>query len=820
VLIAAATATLGFAPGARAATATAAATDTTAATGQGTTSLSEVVVQARRSSENLQRVPVAVTVVTPKAIDSAGVFEPTTLANLTPGLTVPATISDRENVVYTIRGQSYSYSNQFNAVLTYLNDVPVTQIDHGMFFDLDNVQILRGPQGTQFGRVTDGGNVMLYPKRPSNQFDGYVEGKVGDYNLRDVTAALNIPVIPDKLMIRGAMDLSRRDGFTQNLVTGKDLDNVNYDAFRVGIIIKPTENLENYTSVSWEHTNENGTSVEPEYINQTPLTANALGIASLFPGLYSLNALGDVVGVQAGLTPFTGPNYLASLEHMVSRQLALGPRATFETGPVFDRRDNIFVTNTTTWDLHFLTVKNIFGYIFTKDDEAQDFLGGSGAVVRPCHSACPNGAPNIPLISQEQFSEEFRLSGKVFDDRLTWSAGAYTDAQKNAGPSENNTIGFGVFQRTNVALIKTWEVAGYGNVEYDLHDFLPGLKINGGVRYSSDSNHSDVNTYILPEPSPLLPAAFTTVPHSVCIDLPTAPCVHVRAQFHAFTYTAGASYQFSPNQMIYAKVSRGYRPGGVAGAAPTGVDPRYQPEGDLSVEVGAKADFDIHGVKLRTNIALFHDDYTKIQQNVNLPPQNGQAVAVVKNVDDAVYQGVEFEGTLIPFQGMTIGVNYAYFAGHYKPLPTDPLTNPTSPCNPNAFLVAGYCSANAVGYMPRNEVGLNADYDLPLDPAIGTVTIGATWHYQTKTWLTLVSRLNPYSLQPAYNTLDLRATWHGIFGHPIDASFFMTNLTNQLYRIGSDDLSPASQIGIASSIYGPPRMFGFGLKYRFGVSGS
>jgi len=821
-LMAAGAAVLALPSAVSAATATAA--DTAAATDQSTTSLQEVVVQARRSSENLQKVPVAVTVVTQKAIDTVGVFDPQNLANFTPGLTVPATISDRANVVYAIRGQSNSYGNQFNAVIPYYDDVPIvspTGLGHGAFFDLDSVQVLRGPQGTQFGRVTDGGNVMIYPKKPSNSFDGYVEGKVGDYGLRDFTAAINLPIIPDKLMVRAATDISRRDGFTTNLFNGRDLDNVAYESYRFGIVIKPTEHLENYTSIAYEHTHENGTAVELEYLYLPRLTATANAVGNAHPGVYGIDANGNVVAAALGVAPFNPANWLADLKAQVARQLALGPRQVFETNPLFDQRDNLYVVNTTTADLGVVTIKNVFGYIWTRDFEAANFAGGNGDLLVTCHNACPlSGVANIPFNLQEHFSDELRLSGKLFDNRISWSAGAYTDNQKPAGAFENMSTQVGASQNLVLQYAKTWETAGYGNAEIDLRDFLPGLKLNGGIRYSVDKNHSDVTKYNGPIPAPGIATSASSLPHGVCVRFNGNPCIDLRATFTALTYTAGVTYQFNPAQMVYAKVSRGYRPGGDNASNPVGVSPAYDPEYDLSVEVGAKADFDIRGVKLRTDVALFHDNYSNIQQLITLPSVPGAPSqgSLVRNVDDAVIQGVEFEGTLLPFRGMTLDLVYAYTDAAFKHLPTDPLSNPTSPCNPFSFVIAGFCGENAFGFTPRNKLGLSADYDLPLDPAIGVISIGGTWNYQSKDWLVTSSNLDPRGVQPAFSTLDLRATWHKVLGHPVDLSFFMTNVTNQLYKAGVDDLEQASSLGSYASIYAPPRMFGFGLKYRFGAS--
>jgi len=816
---------------ARAETATAADSSTATGTAANGTQLQEVVVQARRTSESLQRVPVAVTVINQKAVDSVGAFGPQDLQKLTPGLSVPAVVSDINNVEFAIRGQSYSYSNNFNAVIPYYNDVPLnsgpssTVLSHGQFFDLESIQVLRGPQGTQFGRVTDGGNVMIYPRRPSNSFDGYMETKLGDFGLVDVTGAVNVPFIADKLMVRAAIDINHRNGYVTNLYNGKDLNDVGYQSYRLGIIFKPTENIENYTSVAYEHSRTNGTAVQLQYLNQ-PIASGVLNFlfGNVPSKFYGLSAIGQVVPFSSaacaptfcGLTPFTATNYLAALNADVARQLALGPHKVFDSSPLFDRRDNIYVVNTTTADFHVVTIKNIIGYIRTQDFEAQNFAGGNEGYILPCHSGCGySNDDKYPFNLMQQFSEEFRLQGKLFNDHLTWSAGAYTDNQKNPSPWQNATLSFGVTQRTNIQFYKTWETAGYGNAEYDFGDFLPGLKVNGGIRYSVDSNHSDVTTLLGPVPAPGIPTSASTLPSGVCVQFPQ-PCLDLRATFTALTYTGGVSYQINPEQMLYAKVSRGYRPGGVNASAPPSFDPRYFPESDLSVEVGAKADFNFNGVRLRTDVALFHDNYSKVQQLVVLPfdPAVG-SVSVVRNVDDAVIQGVEFEGTLIPVQGLTLALNYAYTDARYRHLPTDAYTNPTTPCT-SLSLGVGFCSKNAFGFTPRNKVGLSFDYQLPIDPSVGVISFGGTWSYQSKEWLTTTSNNDPRAVQPAYSLLDLRAEWHQIYGHPIDLSFFMTNVTNKIYLAGTDDLE--SQLGDDANIYAPPRMFGFGIKYRFGAS--
>jgi len=796
-----------------------------------TSSPADIIVTARRSNERLQDVPVAVSVVTPAAIDAKGVFTPVNIQESTPGLAVTATISDRNNITYTIRGQGFSYGTLFPAVITYFDEVPITQLTTGQFFDLANVQVLRGPQGVNFGRVTDGGNVLVSPQEPKNEFGGYVSVKLGDYNLKTVDAALNVPIVEDKVLLRGALEIARRDGFTKNIYNAQDLDNLDYESYRVGLTLKPTETLTNTTIAAYQHTHDNGTAVVLTGINDPVVAGNVAGLAAGFGLAYGINAHGDVVPAGPGTTPFTTANYLAAQHAQLTEQQALGPRTVDHTAPSFDRRKNLYVINTTTAQLSDdIQLKNIFGYVRVTDYEASNFEGGNGALVLTCHSACGLGG-NLPFNSQEQLSEELRLSGKSFDNKLTWAIGGYADRQKPGEAFENDTINVAILERDGVQYSTTKSRAGYASAEYDLGDLVQGLKFNGGVRYTHDTVSSSNQTYLRPIYFPTS-AVFPAIPHGQCTTFfsplsasaanPTGrtDCITYKSAFNAFTYTAGASYKVQGGPLLYAKVSKGYRPGGVNGSAPLGSDPTYKPEHDLSVEIGLKGEFHLGGdALLRTEIAAYHDHYSGIIKNVVVP--GPVPVSLARNIDDATVQGVELEATLIPMRGLSFGGTFAYTDAKYD----KSLNYAAGACNPAAANTinpanpaqVGFCPFNRFNAVPKVQFTLSADYSLPLDPDYGRISLGAKYYHQSSQALNDTSVLNPFSVEKAYGTLDLNVTWENVMRNPIDLSFFMTNVTDKFYRIGTDDLLQASSVGERSDIYAAPRMFGFGLKYRFGA---
>ncbi|MBV9824199.1 MAG: TonB-dependent receptor [Alphaproteobacteria bacterium] len=786
--------------------------------------LGDIIVTARRKSENLQSVPVAVSVVSQAEIETKGTFSPVNLAESTPGLSVNASVSDRNNLTYSIRGQGFAFETLFPAVITYYAEVPVTQLTTGQFFDLQDVQVLRGPQGVEFGRVTDGGNVMVNPKRPTNDFGGYVQAKLGNYNLHTFTGALNLPLVSDKVLVRGAFEIGRRDGFTKDIATGKDLDNIDYESYRLGIILRPTDSIENYTSVSYQHTHDNGTGTVFTNLRSSAVLSGTAGLFAGFGGLYGIDRVGNV-GFTGGVpnaqysTPLTPANYLASLQSQLAQQQALGPRKVAYNSPNYDRRDNLFIANQTTFHVtDEIDIKNIFGYVNVKDDEASNYAASNGQYVLTCHGACGTG---LPFNSQEQFSDELRVSGKMLDNKLSWSLGGYMDKQDPAGREfENDTINLGILRRTNVQYSTTKSKAVYGSAEYEIIDHL---KVTGGLRYTHDTVSSITNTYLAPNgfpPSPAVPA----IPHGQCQDyngpLGPSPCLSFNEHFNATTWMAGLSYEFGPRQLVYAKVSRGYRPGGVNGSG-TGSDVDYKPEFDRSIEVGIKSDWQLGGdVALRTNLALYTDNYTSIQKLVQ-ENVGGVPVAIIRNIGGAHVKGVEFEGTLVPIHGLTLGATFDYTDAKYKkPSGYNPAAD--AACDPTAAAITnlnspvGFCFANPFSYTPKFQYSFTANYAFELPNDRGTVAVGGRYYHQSREALTDFSRLEPEAVEPGYGLLDLDLTWKKAFGKPLDFSVFVNNVANKLYRIGVNGSLAQSSIGIAASIYAPPRMWGVSARWSFG----
>jgi len=309
--------------------------------------------------------------------------------------------------------------------------------------------------------------------------------------------------------------------------------------------------------------------------------------------------------------------------------------------------------------------------------------------------------------------------------------------------------------------------------------------------------------------------------------LGTQSCATAFQIFDVNTYSFGASEQFTPTQFGYIKYSRGYRPGGINQSPPSPSLAAFNPEFDYSLELGLKSDWSFGDVKARTDIALFSDDYANIQKLNTVVTGGGAPAAVTVNFPKAHLQGIEFEGTLVPLEGLTLDVQWAYINAHFinsQNLPNSLLfgdgavtpVNGAGSCNRYAAVELGFCYLNRFNGTPMNTVNFDAHYKLPLDARIGEVTVGGNLYHQSSEALNDTSILNPDAVQPAYTLVNLDANWDHVMGTPITLGFFMTNVANTLYLVGDNSLSHNASVGTSANIWGPPRMFGFSMRYTFG----
>ncbi len=771
--------------------------------------LTEVIVTARRVEENQQTVPVAVTVVAPQVIQNYGSFNSYNLSKIVPGLAANPYFNSRDTATFTIRGQSQTFATLFPAVIPYFAEVPLKTLAQGSFYDLENIQVLRGPQGVKFGRVTDGGAVLVSPAKPTSRFGGYIQARLGNYNLHDFQGMLNVPIVDEKLMVRAAFDINRRDGFTTNLANGQDLDDVHYNSARVSVLFKPTDWIENYSVFQMLDLRGNGTGFK---------------LYDVFPGAFPTT-----------LFPALGPS-LAQAQALPDHTTNIGNVGVPDCGPSLclgiERVDR-FASNTTTVELPFdMTLRNIFGYYFQKKREGADFDGTAnvnflGALNRRGY-----------LDRFEHLSDEMQLRGTALDENLSWLVGFYIDKQKmpeGVGQvGESLQLGgtaatFGVLSASNL-IVTTESRAFYVQGEYKLDRLIRGLAVNGGFRYTKDTVLAQNSSYSFAAPGGVaggtLPSNFP--PGGSCVTpLPAGiggfPCLTSSATFHANTYEGGVSQHLFDNTFVYGSVRRGYRPGGANATALPSLA-FYNPEYNFEYEVGLKSDWRLFGAPVRTNFALFRDELMEAQKilSIVVPP----LTTGVTNVGEATIQGLEFEGTIIPVTGLDIGMNYTYSDAEYDResfsgtdaqygSAVNGACNRAAPSNPPSSALS-FCPYNRVGLTPKHRINVAVHYTLPLSSEIGEIRIGGDYSYQSRQGINDQTAKDPSAIIKAYGIANLDVMWSNVLGRPFDLSAFVTNVGNRYYGTYGVTTAFAASLGTHARLYGEPRMWGISVKYRFG----
>ena len=223
--------------------------------------LETIVVTARRINEDQQNVPIAITSLDREALRKLDVRTSYDLQRLAPSLNVTGGLG-RNSETFTLRGQretkQFTGAGGGPAVVPYFAEVPTVGQGPGNFFDLQSVQVLRGPQGTLFGRNTTGGAILFEPARPTNKFEGYAETTFGDYQRFDIEGVLNVPLVDDKLLLRVGGQRETRDGFTRDVGKKVDYDNRDNWVARASLLFTPNERFENLTILNLSEYDENG----------------------------------------------------------------------------------------------------------------------------------------------------------------------------------------------------------------------------------------------------------------------------------------------------------------------------------------------------------------------------------------------------------------------------------------------------------------------------------------------------------------------------------------------------------------------------------
>ena len=580
--------------------------------------LEEVVVTARRKDETLQEVPLAVTAFSAGDLADKHIQSRTDLANFTPSLITITGGYPSEFSYFALRGQGPSFSST-PGVVPYFAEVPNgVSIDGraGSLFDLASVQVIAGPQGTLFGKNATGGNILFEPQRPTPEFGGYIQGEVGNYNDRRVEYAINLPIIDDKVLLRIAGESGRRDGYTIDVgpnFKGKDYDNVHYDALRVGLTLRPTDWLENYTVARVYRSRNNGPGTILKQFNP------ALG-AGVFPVLLAFPGAATAVADQA----------------------ALGNRQVAYDLDEFSNTDYWqFINQTTVQVNENLKLKNIVSYSHIATRYGYDY----DATVYPIGGQ--SSATTGPTLAPDVFTEELQLQGKAFDGALNFTVGGYYDRQlkgtRNWGglfTQYPTSFFFGPIPASIEITANSYAVFGQGTLDLEKLGLPHGLSLTAGLRRTRE--HNDTTTIIFAPPATFGEVDFEYTSYNVTLD-----------------------YQPTPGFHVYLSSRDAYKAGGVNGPVPIGSPFRtYPPEKLQDIEAGLKAMFHLGDMPARVDVAVYRGDYDNIQRTTG-ELVSGVTLNVTRSAAKGLIQGIEFNGQIMPVRGLVLTASYSYIDAKY-----------------------------------------------------------------------------------------------------------------------------------------------------------
>ena len=818
-------------------------------------STNDIVVTAQRIEQRLQDVPISITVIDQQTLSNNNLSNPKDLAQLTPGLAVNNR-NGSDNTTFTIRGFQQDRGS-LATVGTFFADVVAPRgsgatpggdgAGPGALFDLQNVQVLKGPQGTLFGRNVTGGAILLVPQKPKDRVEGYLEASAGNYNMWRVQGVLNFP-ISDTARMRIGVDHQDRHGYLKNVgifgdgtYGNRGMGDTNYWTARASLVLDLTPDLENYTIFTYTSSKSNG--VVPK-------------ITAAFPGTSNL--------------AFFGNESIAQM----AREAPFGPWAISNRLPDSQSASETWqAINTLTWRANeSLTVKNIFSYAEFRGKLNLELFGTysllpgvvSGtetpATVRGfafTHNVGGYGNTN----AQRSLVNELQFQGTPGDGRFTWQAGGYVEVNNPIGFSGVQTASFtacadiltfsclpggaapggnalsGGTGSYSIQQTEYRDYALYGQATYKISE---ALSVTGGFRYTWDTMKTLLNNAT---------SLFNQVPSNVTFrctntfSLPgtvgilytsnqrdTACLQTIKKDSSAPTWLLGVDFKPVEDVLLYGKWSRGYRQGGIA---IFGVDPiqRFDPETVDTFELGAKTSW--RGAMPGSfNTAVYYNNFRNQQLQLgvacvpSLPnftvPCAGNSTLI--NAGKSVIQGFEADFNISPFKGLRLDLAYAYISAKLKSIVVPAVLPPYNSLTPPLAEGCGGEQCNTIANSgPPHQLVASMAYTLPLAESAGKFTISGTLVYQSRRRIVqdgVVNRTNPANpitsgagVAPSSTVINLNATWQDVAQMPVDLSFFVTNLTNKpvILQINDNTLR-----GFISSTIGEPRMWGFRLRYKFG----
>jgi iron complex outermembrane receptor protein len=781
------------------------ATDADTTVGDHSGALQEIVVTARRQNEDLEKVPVAVDALSTSALAEQHVTNEQELQTAVPGL-VTVAASSTNQLAFSIRGQAldaYSYSSP--TVPAYFDELQTGGTSSTTFFDLQSVQVLKGPQGTLFGRNATGGAVLYTTTQPGKELEGYLIYTAGNFNEQKLEGAVTIP-LAEWASVRIAAEDEHRDGYEHNIYLNVDEGSIDNRNFRGTLLLTPLDALQNTTTIQYGRQGGNSGALKIMSANVNCPPSPQCAAAELFPP-----------GVPTG---GTYPAKLASYNGLLNFISMEGKQPFWNVWNDSDDEHNAQLkeaVNKTTYTVNDdLSIKNIVGY---NQVVSRDRTDGDGSPF-PILTIGAIGGPNMEgvVYSTEQYSEELQLAGTAVAKRLNYLVGGYY-ARDNEGENIPLNVGCG-----SIAFPVTPEnPAGCevpGGFRYNFendeesralfgqatYEFIDNLKLTAGYRETwEDINFRYVDDGSVPKDA-----------HQLA-GVPLPPILSEREP----SWTLGLDYQLSPETLLYIAQRGGFRVGGFNGTSivQTSTGARkidaFKPEIARDLELGIKYAGRLGDFRVRISADVYEERVRDVQRVVYA----GVASFTV-NADKTQVDGIELDALVDLTSWLQAGLDYAYTDARY----TDGSTRFTQVDAITGAIDNRTVILGPYGDAPRNTGSLYLRLAHALPNSLGQLVVRQDIYSQSYFYYTNlagsvnvppdgIGPLDPHTKIGGYTLLNARLEWNDIAGSRVHAAAYVKNMLNKQYEVGGNGLGAV--IGVDCVILGTPRLAGLEVGLKF-----
>lgn len=748
-------------------------------------SLEEIVVTAQKREESLQDTPVAVSAFTATAIENKGIENISEVADFTPNLifdtTSPVSGLSSGAVVF-IRGignTDFSLTTD-PGVGTYVDGVYMSRSAGGVLdvLDVERIEVLRGPQGTLFGRNTIGGAISITSRKPADELQGKIALSVGNFDRQDVRASIDIP-LGDTLRSTFAISSKNRDGYVDRVLVGDELGDEDKLSFRGAVVFEPSDALDFQLS-----------------FDQTKINEQSAGstLAGFTPGAGTIGYSLAIAPVAAGTDPT--PSIVAGLTEL-SQYITDGEDdISFGTGPTGTKLDINGVSLVSSYHADSFDLKYTVAYRETDGEFNRDPDNSPVAITHTLN----------PDYEHEQTSHELQITGSAFDDNLKYVGGLYYFEEEGTDnvfvpvflpgdtPPGSGAFNFG-FPATisNYADVDNTSEAAYLQLTWSINDTF---SVTGGIRHTRDEKGFAYTQYIGADAdgNPL-PVPFSAVNEDGVLTTGLIPLVgngsgSTSDTFEETTYKLGLDAKLSDGTLLYYSFSQGFKSGGFVLRYVEAVpDIRtFEPELVDSHEIGVKwQGFDD---RVRINAAVFYTDYEEVQ--VTFFDSLGGPVTA--NAGTVEIKGLELELTALLTDNLLLDLGYGYTDAEYDEI--NSITGLSLTIDESAKLVN----------TPENSFNLGLEYTLPLDE--NELAFRVDYSYTDDMFND--SQNSPFLFQDAYDIWNASIRYSA--GELIDVIAFVENLTDERY-IESGDSNFG--LGFHEANYNRPREYGVTVRYRF-----